>query len=65
MGKKPQLYGCGVCVLYFEAARKHPELGMPDLLKKDAAIDEEGPCQSCWEPGCERGGRRGNNLRLL
>jgi hypothetical protein len=44
MGKKPQLYGCGVCVLWLlEASRKHPELGMPDLLKKlDVAIDEEG-----------------------
>jgi hypothetical protein len=44
MGKKPQLYGCGVCVLWLlEAACKHPALGMPDLLKKlDAAIDEEG-----------------------
>jgi hypothetical protein len=44
MGKKPQLYGCGVCVVWLlEAARKHPELGIPDLLKKlDATLDEEG-----------------------
>jgi hypothetical protein len=42
MGKKPQLYGCGLCVVWLmEVARKHPELGLPDLLKKaDQTLDE-------------------------
>jgi hypothetical protein len=44
LGKKPQLYGCGVCVVWLlEASRKYPKLGMPDLLKKlDAVLDERG-----------------------
>jgi Predicted ATPase of the ABC class len=44
MGKKPQLYGCGLCVVWLlEAARRHPELGLPDLLRKmDKALDEKG-----------------------
>jgi len=41
---KPQLYGCGLCVLWLlETSHRHPELGLPDLLwKLDELIDKEG-----------------------
>lgn len=44
MGKKPQLYGCGLCVVWLLGhARRHPELGLSDLLRKlDEALDEKG-----------------------
>lgn len=44
MGKKPQLYGCGLCVLWLlQVSRKYPELGIPALLEKlDCFLDEEG-----------------------
>jgi Predicted ATPase of the ABC class len=44
MGKKPQLYGCGLCVAWLlNYAQRHPELGMRDLLRKlDEALDESG-----------------------
>jgi len=44
MGKKPQLYGCGLCVAYLlSAARRYPELGLPDLLRKmDETLDAKG-----------------------
>jgi len=44
MGKKPQLYGCGLGVAYLlQAARQHPELGLPDLLRKmDDDLDSNG-----------------------
>jgi len=44
MGKKPQLYGCGLCTLWLlEASHKNPGLGLADLLKMlDSYIDKEG-----------------------
>jgi predicted ABC-class ATPase len=44
VGKKPQLYGCGVCTLWLlEEARKHPRLGFSDLLNMlDKKLDESG-----------------------
>jgi hypothetical protein len=34
LGKKPHLYGCGVGVLWvLDAACRHPDLGLPDLLR--------------------------------
>jgi len=44
MGKKPQLYGCGLGVVYLlKAARLNPEIGLPDLLMKmDDAFDSNG-----------------------
>ena len=44
MGKKPQLYGCGVGVAYLlQMARQNPEIGLPDLLRHlDQAMDEKG-----------------------
>lgn len=44
LGKKPQLYGCGLCVVWLlETARCHPELGLIDLLRKmDEVLDEKG-----------------------
>jgi hypothetical protein len=44
LGKKPQLYGCGLCVVWLlEASRQYPNLGLSDLLHKmDSAIDTEG-----------------------
>lgn len=44
MGKKPQLYGCGVgCLWVLEEARNHPELGIRDLLDKfDSHVKEKG-----------------------
>ena len=44
MGKKPQLYGCGLCIAWLlRYAEEHPELGMRDLLHKlDDTLDESG-----------------------
>lgn len=44
MGKKPQLYGCGLAALWLlEAARQHPGKGMPELLTMmDSWLDQEG-----------------------
>ena len=44
MGKKPQLYGCGLCVAWLlEAGRRYSDVGLRDLLHKmDATIDEHG-----------------------
>lgn len=44
LGKKPQLYGCGICILWLmEVAQANPNLGLPDLLSKlDKAMDAEG-----------------------
>jgi hypothetical protein len=44
MGKKPQLYGCGLGVAYLlQMARQNPELGLPDLLRHlDQAMDDNG-----------------------
>ena len=44
MGKKPQLYGCGLGVAYLlQMARKTPELGLPDLLRQlDQVMDDKG-----------------------
>jgi hypothetical protein len=44
LGKKPQLYGCGVGALWvLDAARRRPDLGLPDLLRMlDEHWDERG-----------------------
>ncbi|CAB9517628.1 ABC transporter ATPase [Seminavis robusta] len=44
MGKKPQLYACGQCVLWLiREAQAHPGVGMSELLSKlDATIDNKG-----------------------
>jgi Predicted ATPase of the ABC class len=44
MGKKPHLYGCGLCVAWLLCCSQgHPELGMCDLLRKlDETLDEKG-----------------------
>jgi hypothetical protein len=44
LGKKPQLYGCGICVAWLLSyAQQHPELGICDLLRKlDESLDESG-----------------------
>jgi hypothetical protein len=42
MGKKPQLYGCGLCVAWLLSySQQHPDLGIRDLLlKMDETLDE-------------------------
>jgi hypothetical protein len=47
MGKKPQLYGCGLCTLWLlEAACMYPTLGIAKLLEKlDEDLDEYGMLQ--------------------
>ena len=44
LGKKHQLYGCGLCVAWIlDQARKQPDIGLRDLLRKlDEAMDEKG-----------------------
>jgi hypothetical protein len=44
MGKKPQLYGCGLCVVWLlAAAQEFPEFGLADLLlKMDEVLDASG-----------------------
>lgn len=44
MGRKPQLYGCGIGVVWLiEAAKRYPSIGLPDLLQKlDEEIDRKG-----------------------
>jgi hypothetical protein len=44
MGKKAQLYGCGLCLVWvLEASRRFTELGIADLLKKlEETLDEFG-----------------------
>lgn len=44
MGKKPQLYGTGLCVLWImKASQDDPSLGLGDLLKRlDKSLDELG-----------------------
>jgi Predicted ATPase of the ABC class len=44
LGKKPQLYGCGLCVAWLlSMAQSHPDIGMRELLEKmDAELDEKG-----------------------
>ncbi len=42
MGKKSQLYGCGLCLVWLlEESSRHPEIGLKALLEKmDTCIDE-------------------------
>jgi predicted ABC-class ATPase len=44
LGKKPQLYGCGLCVAWLlNYSQQHPELGLHDLLQKmDDTLDRRG-----------------------
>ena len=44
MGKKPQLYGTGLCTLWLmELSQKHPSHGLVELLAKlDETLDESG-----------------------
>ena len=44
MGKRPQLYGCGLGLAYLlQLARENPALGLPDLLRQmDCAMDAKG-----------------------
>ena len=44
MGKKPQLFACGQCVLWLiREAKRNPGIGISDLLSKlDETIDEKG-----------------------
>lgn len=43
-GKKPQLYGCGLCVAWIlRESKLHPELTIPQLLERlDSVLDKEG-----------------------
>lgn len=47
LGKKPQLYGCGQCVIWLlREAKRNPCLGLKDLLEKlDTVIDNQGMLQ--------------------
>lgn len=47
MGKKPQLFACGQCVLWLiREAQRQPGVGVSDLISKlDAAIDSKGMLQ--------------------
>ena len=46
LGRKPQLYGCGLAVLSLSRlARQHPRKGLAALLKEwDALVDQNGLC---------------------
>ncbi len=43
-GRKPQLYGCGLCVAWIlRESKLHPDLGLPQLLERlDNVLDSEG-----------------------
>ena len=47
MGKKPQLFACGQCVLWLiREAQRQPGVGVSDLISKlDSAIDSKGMLQ--------------------
>jgi Predicted ATPase of the ABC class len=55
MGKKPQLYACGQCVLWLiREAQAHPGVGMAMLLAKlDETIDSKGMLEVFMENGAD------------
>ncbi|KAL7565787.1 hypothetical protein ACA910_015568 [Epithemia clementina (nom. ined.)] len=64
LGKKPQLYGCGLAVLWvIQASRSNPKLGMSELLDLlDRRMDEKGALSALLggagsgrEDGCKEG----------
>jgi hypothetical protein len=44
LGRKPQLYGCGICsLLLLEMSKQHPNLGLEGLLAKmDMVLNDQG-----------------------
>jgi hypothetical protein len=44
LGRKPQLYGCGICaLLLLDMSKQHPNLGLADLLAKmDKDLNDQG-----------------------
>lgn len=60
LGKKPQLYGCGLCALWvLRASSKYPELSLLDLLKMiDKMMDEQGFFETVLASAKDVGKRR-------
>jgi len=64
LGKKPQLYGCGLCVLWvLQASSKYPELNLLDLLKMiDKMMDEQGFFETVLASAKDGGKRREHSV---